>query len=116
MSATILRFPGFLLADDGKGFWKDGKIPPGRGRADGQLVRKRALPNARLESAALPRGRQQVSGRRRMTSALFDEPERGIAITRVVLECSIVDLRPPGEGDENLSGFFVRTVGAVCFP
>ena len=25
MSATIFRFPGFLLADDGKGFWKDGQ-------------------------------------------------------------------------------------------
>jgi hypothetical protein len=28
MSATILCFPGFLLADDGKGFWKDGKYHP----------------------------------------------------------------------------------------
>jgi hypothetical protein len=25
MNATILCFPGFLLADDGKGFWKDGR-------------------------------------------------------------------------------------------
>jgi hypothetical protein len=23
MTATILRFPGFLLADDGRGLWKD---------------------------------------------------------------------------------------------
>jgi hypothetical protein len=28
MSAIILRFPGFLLADDGKGFLKDGKFHP----------------------------------------------------------------------------------------
>lgn len=27
MSATILC-PGFLLADDGKGFWKEGKYHP----------------------------------------------------------------------------------------
>ena len=25
MSAIILCFPGFLLADDGNGFWKDGQ-------------------------------------------------------------------------------------------
>ena len=25
MSAIILCFPGFLLADDGKGFWKDAR-------------------------------------------------------------------------------------------
>ena len=25
MNATILYFPGFLLADDGVGFWKDGR-------------------------------------------------------------------------------------------
>jgi len=28
MNATILCFPGFLLADDGKGFWKEGGITP----------------------------------------------------------------------------------------
>lgn len=25
MTATILKFPGFLLTNDGRGFWKDGK-------------------------------------------------------------------------------------------
>jgi hypothetical protein len=29
MSAIFLRFPGFLLAEDGKGFWKDGSYHAG---------------------------------------------------------------------------------------
>ena len=28
MSVTILKFPGFLLADDGNGFWKDVNYHP----------------------------------------------------------------------------------------
>jgi len=74
MSAIFLRFPGFLLAEDGKGFWKDGSYHAGVDALMGSVPeheRCRTLDWNRkrypkIIARAFERWRQ-----RRMTPALF---------------------------------------------
>ena len=46
MSAIILKFPGFLLADDGKGLWKDGAYHGNVDALMASLSELRAISNA----------------------------------------------------------------------